>query len=595
MRQVILFVLATIALGRPALAQVDLTGEWGNRFHEDSAHRGAGPEIGDYTGLPINDAGRLKAESWQASILSLPERQCIPHVVTYAMRGPANFRMWKETEPITGQIVAYHTYGTYGRPRTIWMDGRSHPPAYAAHSWVGFSTGTWEGDQLTVATTHIKTGWVQRNGVAVSDLATMTEHFARHGDNLLVMSIVSDPVYLAEPMVRTSNWVLSPTQTVASFGMCGPAQIAEEVPQPRGYVPHHLPGENDQIKEFQIAHGVPAAGARGGAETTYPEFALTLQPPAARAATRPAAPQRVRANVNRGTVEDGDIHVLPVQGHVYMLVGAGGNITVDVGDEGILLVDAGRAQFTDRVLAAIQKLSSQPIRFILNTDADPEHTGGNEALAKAGSKIGTVMVTAELAGTAAEIVAHEKVLNAMSAPTGKVSPAPTAAWPTNTYFTESKAVYFNGEAIQLLHQPAAHSDADSIVFFRKSDVISTGDVFDFTRYPVIDAQSGGTLTGLVAAMNRIVDLAIPKDWQEGGTMIVPGHGRLGDQADAVEYRDMLTIIRDRVQAMVRKGMTLEQVKAARPTLDYDGRYGATTGAWTTDMFIETAYRELSRR
>ncbi len=297
---------------------------------------------------------------------------------------------------------------------------------------------------------------------------------------------------------------------------------------------------------------------------------------------------------NRGTVPDGEVHVLPVQGNVYMLVGAGGNITVDIGDEGVLLVDAGRAQFTDKVLAAIQKLSSQPIRFIINTDADPEHTGGNEALSKAGSKVGTVMVTAALAGTAAEIVAHEKVLNAMSAPTGKVSPAPTAAWPTSTYFTESKAVYFNGEAIQLLHQPAAHSDADSIVFFRKSDVISTGDVFDFTRYPVIDAQKGGSLVGLVAAMNRIVELAIPRDWQEGGTMIVPGHGRLGDQADAVEYRDMLTIVRDRIQAMVKKGLTLEQVKAARPTLDYDGRYGATTGTWTTDLFIEAAYRDLSR-
>jgi hypothetical protein len=175
-------------VAHPASAQVDLTGEWGNRFHEDATARGAGPDIGDYSGLPLNDAGRLKAESWEAGILSTRERQCIPHVVTYAMRGPANFRMWKETEPLTGQVVAYHTYGTYGRPRTIWLDGRPHPSEYAPHTWTGFSTGKWEGNKLTVETTHIKTGWIQRNGAATSDLATMTEHFIRHGDNLLVVT-----------------------------------------------------------------------------------------------------------------------------------------------------------------------------------------------------------------------------------------------------------------------------------------------------------------------------------------------------------------------------------------------------------------------
>jgi len=583
---------AMLAAIRPASAEIDLTGEWANRFHEDAPHRGAGPEIGDYTGLPINDAGRLKAESWEASILSLPERQCIPHVVTYAMRGPAAFRMWKETEPVTGQIVSYRTYGTYGRPRTIWMDDRPHPPVYAPHTWTGFSTGRWDGDQLVVTTTHIKMGWIQRNGVATSDLTTMTERFIRHGDNLMVVTIIYDPVYLAEPFIRTSNWVANPFQQVNSFGTCGPAQIADEVPHPKGYVPHHLPGANDQLKEFQAAHGVPAEGALGGADTTYPEFAATLGQARQRRADKPATADA--AALNRGVVDAGDIHTTHVQGNVYMLVGAGGNVTVDIGDDGVLLVDSGAAAFSDRVLAAIRKLSDAPIHYILNTSADGEHTGGNEVIARAGSRMATLMVTANLAGTGAAVIAHEKVLNAMSAPTGKQPATAFAAWPTDTYFTESKNVFFNDEAIQLLHPSSAHTDGDSIIFFRRSDVISTGDVFDFTRYPVVDSAKGGSFTGLIAAVNRIVDLAIPRDWQEGGTMIVPGHGRLADQADVVEYRDMLTIVRDRIQDMIKKGATLEQVKTARPTLDYDGRYGSTSGAWTTDMFVEAVYRDLAK-
>jgi cyclase len=181
------------------------------------------------------------------------------------------------------------------------------------------------------------------------------------------------------------------------------------------------------------------------------------------------------------------------------------------------------------------------------------------------------------------------VLNTLSAPTGQKAATPTAAWPTDTYFTDVRNLHFNGEAVQMLHQPAAHSDGDSVVFFRRSDVIATGDLFDITSYPIIDAAHGGTFSGLLDAVNRIVDLAIVKDWQEGGTMIVPGHGRIADQADIVEYRDMLTIVRDRVQDLVKKGRTLEQVKAARPTLDYDGRYGMP------DAFIEAAFRDLTGR
>ena len=583
--------LLTIVLtAAPARAQIDLTGEWANRFHEDAPHRGAGPEIGDYTGLPINDAGRLKAESWEAGILSMRERQCIPHIVTYAMRGPANMRIWKETEPLTGQIVAYRIYGTYGRPRTIWLDGRPHPSEYAAHTWSGFSTGKWDGNQLVVTTTHIKTGWIQRNGVAVSDLATMTERFIRHGDMLMLVSIVNDPVYLAEPFIRTSNWVLSLNQQINSFGACGPA--GDEVARPRGAVPHHLPGGNDQINAFVSAHAVPAEGAAGGADTTYPEYMRRLQQPAT---PRPAVALSPSQPVRRQPPETGDVEVLPVQGNLYIIAGAGGNIAVQVGDDGVLLVDTGSGRSNDKVLAAIRRLSDKPIHYILNTHADSEHTGGNDGLAKAGSRIGTLMVAAALAGESAAIVAHEKVLNTMSAPTGRQAPTSAAAWPTDTYFTDVRNLHFNSEPIQMLHQQAAHTDGDSLVFFRRSDVVVTGDLFDLTSYPLIDPQRGGSFTGLLEAVNRIVDLAIPKDWQEGGTMIVPGHGRLADQADIVEYRDMLTIVRDRIQDLIKKGRTLEQVEAAHPTLDYDGRYGASAGPFTTNMFVEAVYRDLMGR
>src|ERR1700724_3539673 len=205
------------------------------------------------------------------------------------------------------------------------------------------------------------------------------------------------------------------------------------------------------------------------------------------------------------------------------------------------------------------------------------------------------MVAAALAGEGAAIIAHEKVLNALSAPTVKQAAAPAIAWPTDTYFTDTRNLFFNNEAIQLLHPAAAHSDGDSLIFFRKSDVISTGDLFDFTRYPFIDVPHGGSFTGLLEAVNRIVDLAITRDWQEGGTMVIPGHGRLGDQSDVVEYRDMLTIVRDRVQDLIKKGMTADQVKAAKPTRDYDTEYASVPGLWSTDQFVEAVYKSLSER
>ena len=292
-----------------------------------------------------------------------------------------------------------------------------------------------------------------------------------------------------------------------------------------------------------------------------------------------------------------EVHLLHVQGKVWMLVGAGGNITVQVGDDGVLVVDAGLAGTTDKVYAAIRSLSDKPIRYIINTHLHADHVGGNEALAKLGSTIAGGNVVGDIgasAGNQATVIAAQEVLDRMSQPDGNRPPAPQGAWPTETYTTPERKMYFNGEGLLLTHVPHAHTDGDTIVFFRRSDVISTGDIFTTTNYPVIDMNAGGNIQGIVAGLNHIVDLCIPVYGQEGGTLVIPGHGRLSDIGDVINYREMATIVRDRVQDMIKKGLTLEQVKAAKPTRDYDPVYGATTGFWTTDMFVEAVYKSLKK-
>jgi cyclase len=292
-----------------------------------------------------------------------------------------------------------------------------------------------------------------------------------------------------------------------------------------------------------------------------------------------------------------EIHLLPVQGNIYMLVGAGGNITVQVGKQGVMLVDTQFAPLSDKIVAAIRKISDRPIRYILDTHVHADHTGGNEKLAEAGTTIeggpgfraiGVAMDKPQ----GAHVWAHENVLKRMSAPTGSQPAMPFAMWPTDTYIGDVKEFFFNGESVEMMHVPNAHTDGDSIVYFRRSDVISAGDIFVTTSFPIIDLQRGGSVQGVIDGLNRILDLAIPEHEQEGGTYIIPGHGRLCDEADVVEYRDMVTIIRDRIQDMIKRGMTLDQIKAAKPTLDYDARYGSETGFWTTSMFIEAVYRSL---
>ena len=290
------------------------------------------------------------------------------------------------------------------------------------------------------------------------------------------------------------------------------------------------------------------------------------------------------------------LEVLPVQGQVFMVVGAGGNVTLQIGSDGVLVVDSGATGQTDKLLAAIGRVTTRPVRFLVNTNADPDHVAGNRAIVQAqggirGPRPGGVGGGNPLGQNSGVMtMSHENAYNRMSTPQGSFPALTGEGLPESTFFTPRKEFFSNGEPVQLYSQPGAHTDGDILVFFRKSDVVSTGDVFVTTSYPVIDTARGGTIEGVVSALNNVLDLTVPERNQMGGTRVVPGHGRICNEADVVDYRDMVTIIRDRVQAMVKKGMTLAQIKATRPSLEYDGLYGATSGAWTTDMFLDAVYR-----
>jgi glyoxylase-like metal-dependent hydrolase (beta-lactamase superfamily II) len=284
--------------------------------------------------------------------------------------------------------------------------------------------------------------------------------------------------------------------------------------------------------------------------------------------------------------------VLRVHGQVYLIAGPVSNVVVQVGDQGVLVVDTMREQDADALLDAIRSIAgTRPIRYVVDTHAHLDHVGGNAKVSTAGSQLVGGNFGGQVQGDHAFIVAHEQVLNALSAKTGATSTLPFAAWPTDTFFQDEKDMYFNGEGIQLIHEKNAHTDGDILVWFRGSDVVAAGDVFDTTRFPDIDLAHGGHINGVIEALNRIVDVAISEQFTEGGTRVVPGRGRICDEFDVVEYRDMVTIIRDRLQAMIKKGMTLAQIMAAKPTLDWEPRYGATSG----NALIEAAYKNLGGR
>jgi cyclase len=396
------------------------------------------------------------------------------------------------------------------------------------------------------------------------------------------VAIISDPVYLAEPMVRTTDFSIA-TQDNAAWTW--PCEYVEEITgRQKGEVPHYLPGENPYLTEFTERTKAPAVAAKGGPETMYPEYQEQLKRGAA--VSRAEAPRASQAK----NPDTGEIEVLRVQGNVYLIGGGGSNVTVQVGPSGSIMVDSKSGPLTDKVLAEIKKisLSSKPVQYLLNTSADADHVGGNEAIGKAlgSANTWTIINTPGGSQTAVQVLAHDNVASRMTH-------LPASAAPSETFVGREKEFYFNGEPVFMYHVPNAHSDGDSIVFFRHSDVVATGDIYRTDSYPVIDLQKGGNVQGVIDGLNLVLDLAVPAHHEEGGTFVVPGHGRISDEFDVLEYRDMVTIIRDRIQAMIAKKMTLQQVKAARPTLDYDSRYGATAGNWTTDMFVEAVYRSLA--
>jgi cyclase len=280
-----------------------------------------------------------------------------------------------------------------------------------------------------------------------------------------------------------------------------------------------------------------------------------------------------------------EVQTLQVRDNIYMLVGAGGNITVQTGSDGILIVDTQYAEMSEKILNALSEISDGTLRYIINTHVHGDHVGGNVNLARSGATISGGNMSRDVSGQTAAIIAHESVLLRLTTAPAE-NRIDSDGWPTSSYFEGKKDIYFNGEGVRVMHQPRAHTDGDSIVYFRKSDVIATGDVYRTDAYPFIDTSTGGTIQGFLDAAQSIIDQIIPVYGQDGGTLVIPGHGRLSDLGDVLNWREMLTIIRDRVKDMKDRGMSLEEVLEARPSRDYDPRYG------DSERFITALYQTL---
>jgi glyoxylase-like metal-dependent hydrolase (beta-lactamase superfamily II) len=602
-------ILASITATAQSAAPVqssgyDISGAWFNVYQGSDGN--ATVPLVAYGGYPLNEAGRLYALTWSPSRMTLRQQQCAQYSPHFLLHGGGNYRFWEDRDPYTQKLISVKMYGqiTEGT-RTVWMDGRPHPPAYAPHTFLGFSTGKYEGNALTVYTTHMKRNWIKANGMTQSDQATLVEHFIRHGDRITYVTVLTDPVYLSEPLIRTSDLGRSLRNPDAWLYACDDGE--QLVGRPKDQIPNYLYGKNPYLHEFSDKYGIPLLADLGGPETSYPDFLAKIKDPAATDAAAnaelfptagpPHTSKAVDPNPN-----DGEIHVFPVQGNIYLLAGEDANIAVQVGEQGALVVDTGSGKLADKVIAAIKKLiGDKPIQFIVNTSFHSDHTGGNIKVHGAGSDPSLVGSFFSIggqsfadAGVGSTVIAHQNVQTRMSAPAGKASLTPPESWPSDTFLEGRRRKYYNDEAVEVLWEPNASTDGDTIVHFRRSDVIVTGDIFTTTQYPFIDVANGGSVQGFMDALNNILDRTVYKHEGEGGTMIVPGHGRICDEYEVSEYRDMLGVIRDRVQAMIDSGATLQQVKSARLTADYDDRYGANTGAWTTDMFVDSVYTSLKQ-
>ena len=578
----------------PMVSGVDLSGSYRWLNHQDAGLFTAAGDIADWGGMPLNDAARLYGLSWSASRQTVKQQQCMGYIPPYTWMSPGNHRIWEERDPFTQRLVAIHYWGQIAQvDRTIYMDGRPHPPAYAPHTFPGFSTGKFDGNILTVTTTHIKRGWFRANGVPQSDAATVTEHLIRHGDTVTVFAVIDDPVYLSEPLSKTS---LLARQAIAPDAWLYACDDSEQIlGRKNDDVPSHLFGQNPYFREYADKNKVPLLGAFGGRETMYPEFLAAVKDTAASEAAAKAkmspagSPQASRAP--DPTPSDGNIHVFHVAGNVYMLAGDGANIAVQVGPQGALVVDTGAGKLSEKIIAELGKVSSKPIQFIVNTSFHTDHVGGNKKLQAAGadpSLTGSFFSNQFAdAGQGATVIGQQNVQTRMQ---DQKMDTP----PSDTYLEDRRRKFHNEESVEIFPMAAAITDGDSIVHFRRSDVIVTGDIFSTTEYPFIDVKNGGTLQGEIRALNFILDRTVYAHDEDGGTLIIPGHGRVTNEWEVAEYRDMLVIIRDRVQAMIKNGATLNQVKAARLTADFDPRFGRTAGPWTTDMFVEAVYTSLMK-
>ena len=618
-----LFILLAVLAASPVHAQenspIDLTGTWRWINHEDERDRNPGAYPGDYRALPLNDAARMRADTFDEEVNATSSLlQCRPRSPGYQPKGLDPMRIDKVVDPLSRQAIAYRiSYEKTPGDRVVWLDGRQRPSPYALHSWDGFSTGRFQGDTFEITTTHLKESFVRRNGVPTSFRATVIEHISLEEPYLEWTFTVIDPDYLTEPLVRSATYMRAPTLQLPPY----PCQPEPYQPGDTYRVPHYLPGENPYLTESAFKYKAPLEGMRGGADTLYPEWrarAMTLAPPAAQSVLKPAytdgstrIAERADAQPKRPPTYD-NVEALHVAGNVFLIAGAGGNIVASSGGDGVVLVDSGVAAATDRVLGAIRQIgqalrppdvpdAASPfastwqaahagadpmIRMIINTSGNADHVGGNANI--------RMSPMFRLLGYRDPTLSLQVFAHALTQRRMLEAKAAAMLVPTDTYGSDRYTMYrfFNNQAIQLVHPASAVTDGDSFVWFRRADVIAAGDVYNSDIYPPIDVDKGGGIDGEIDALNTLIDMCVTEFMAQGGTMVVPGRGWISDAADVGYYRDMLIVIRDRIRSMVDKGMTLAQIKAAKPTMDFDPEYGREPGV--TAHFVEAVYRSLKK-